>query len=68
MFKRFHIHDHELGLLFRDGAFRRVLEPGRHWFFDPFRRIQAETVQTRTACRAELVPLAALGLLTHSPV
>lgn len=49
MFKRFHIRDHELGLLFRDGAFRRVLEPGRHWFFDPFRRIQVETVQPRTA-------------------
>ena len=30
--KRFHIREHELGLLFKDGEFRRLLEPGRHWF------------------------------------
>lgn len=32
--KRFKVRDHEMGLLFRDGEFRGLLEPGRHAFLD----------------------------------
>ena len=35
IFKRVKILEHELGLYFRDGEFRGLLEPGRRWFFDP---------------------------------
>ncbi len=36
-----------IGLLFRDGAFERILEPGRHWIFDPFSRVRTLVVTTR---------------------
>jgi len=47
--KRITILEHERGLYFRAGAFKGVLEPGRHWFFDPFRKVQVDIVQPRTA-------------------
>ena len=47
MIRRYIIRPHELGLLFRDGAFQRVLEPGRGWMFDPRRRTQLQIVSLR---------------------
>ena len=48
-FKIVKIHDHEIGLYFRDGEFRGLLETGRHWFFDPFGRVQVDVMSLRTA-------------------
>src|SRR5439155_10961465 len=41
------IHRYEAGLYFRDGEFRGLLEAGRHWFFDPLRRVRVEVVSQR---------------------
>jgi regulator of protease activity HflC (stomatin/prohibitin superfamily) len=48
MLKRIKIHEFEVGLLFRDGEFRGLLEAGRHWFFDPLGRVRVDTVSLRT--------------------
>jgi len=45
--KRFTIHKHEMGLYFHEGEFRRLLEAGRHWFFDPLGRVRVEVVSQR---------------------
>jgi regulator of protease activity HflC (stomatin/prohibitin superfamily) len=45
--KMFKIHEHEFGLLFRDGEFRGLLKPGRHRFFDPFGRVCVEVASAR---------------------
>ena len=47
MLKRIKIHEFEMGLLFRDGEFRGLLEAGRHWFFDPLGRVRVDTVSLR---------------------
>jgi regulator of protease activity HflC (stomatin/prohibitin superfamily) len=47
MFKIVKILEYELGLLFRRGEFRGLLEPGRHWFFDPLGRVRVEIVSQR---------------------
>ena len=39
VFKRYKIRSYEMGLYFRDGEFRRVLEQGTHWFIDPLRKV-----------------------------
>ncbi len=41
------IHDDEVGLHFHDGEFRGLLNPGRHWFFDPLGRLRVEIVSQR---------------------
>jgi regulator of protease activity HflC (stomatin/prohibitin superfamily) len=41
------IRAYEVGLYFRDGEFRGLLEPGRHWFVDPLRRVKVEVVSQR---------------------
>ena len=41
------IRDYERGLLYRDGVFRRVLAPGRHWLFDPLLRGRVVRVSVR---------------------
>ncbi len=45
--KLIRIRPFEVGLYFRDGAFRGLLEPGRHWFFDPLGRVRVEVVSRR---------------------
>ncbi|HEY1067121.1 MAG TPA: slipin family protein [Pirellulales bacterium] len=45
--KRFLIRSYEMGLLFRDGEFRGLLAPGRHWFFDPLNKVQVDIVSQR---------------------
>ena len=47
MIRRIHIDAHHLGLLFRDGAFERIVEPGRYWIFDPRFRVRVTIVSTR---------------------
>jgi regulator of protease activity HflC (stomatin/prohibitin superfamily) len=51
MFKRIKIRSYEMGLLFRDGEFRRLLGNGRHcgryWFFDPLNKVRVEVVSQR---------------------
>jgi regulator of protease activity HflC (stomatin/prohibitin superfamily) len=47
MIKRITILEYEIGLYFRDREFHGLLEPGRYWFFDPFRRVRVEVVSQR---------------------
>lgn len=47
MIKLIKIHEYERGLYFRDGEFRGLLEPGRHWFFDPLRRVRVDVASQR---------------------
>jgi regulator of protease activity HflC (stomatin/prohibitin superfamily) len=46
-FHRVKIQSYELGLYFRDGEFRGLLEPGRHAIFDPLGRVKVEVVSQR---------------------
>ncbi len=46
--KRIKIRSYELGLVFRDGEFTRLLGPGRRWMFDPLGRAQVQIVSQRT--------------------
>src|SRR5438093_11621503 len=41
------IRQYELGLYFRDGEFRELLEPARYWFFDPLFRVRVDVVSQR---------------------
>jgi regulator of protease activity HflC (stomatin/prohibitin superfamily) len=41
------IRSYEIGLYFRDGEFRGLLEPGRYWFFDLLGRVTVEVVSQR---------------------
>jgi len=41
------IHEHERGLLFRDGVFSELLRPGRHRVFDPLRKVRIEKISVR---------------------
>jgi hypothetical protein len=43
------VKEGERGLFFRNGRFRRVLEPGRYWWFDPRRKLNAEVFGTARA-------------------
>lgn len=45
--KHYQIRSYEMGLLFRDGEFYRLVEEGSHWFFDPFGRIRMDVVSQR---------------------
>src|SRR6516164_9776152 len=47
VFKLIKIRAHEMGLYFRDGEFRGLLERGWFWFFDPLRRVRVEVVSQR---------------------
>src|SRR5580658_9700399 len=47
VFKRYKIRSYEMGLYFRDGEFRRVLEQGTHWFIDPLRKVAVDVVSRR---------------------
>lgn len=47
MFKLIKIRNYEMGLVFHEGEFRRLLGPGRHWLFDPLRRLRVDIVSQR---------------------
>lgn len=44
---RIKIRSYELGLMFRDGEFARLLDPGRRWIVDPLGRTQVQVVSQR---------------------
>ena len=43
-FIRRHVSGYEHGLVFREGDFVELLNPGTAWFFDPFRRVRVDLV------------------------
>ncbi len=45
--KRILIRSYEKGLLFRDREFKKVLEAGTYWFFDPLNKIRVDVVSMR---------------------
>lgn len=45
--KRYKIRSYEMGLLFRDGEFRGLIETGARWFFDPLGKIRVDVVSQR---------------------
>jgi regulator of protease activity HflC (stomatin/prohibitin superfamily) len=47
LLKRYKIRSYEMGLYFRDGEFRRVLEQGTHWFVDPLFKVAVDVVSRR---------------------
>ena len=47
MFKRYKIRSYEMGLLFRDGEFRGLVEAGTRWFFDPLGKVRVDVVSQR---------------------
>lgn len=47
LFKKFEIRNYEIGLLFRDGNFTELLQPGTRWFFDPWDKIQVAITSQR---------------------
>lgn len=47
LFKRIKIRSYETGLYFRDGEFRGLLGEGRHWLFDPFRKVRVDVASQR---------------------
>ena len=47
MFKHIKIRSYEIGLLFRDREFQRLLEPGRYWLFDPWGKLSVDVVSQR---------------------
>lgn len=47
LFKHFKIRSFEIGLLFRDGEFDRLLTAGSHWVFDPFHKVRVDVVSQR---------------------
>jgi regulator of protease activity HflC (stomatin/prohibitin superfamily) len=49
LFKRFKIRSYEQGLYFRDGEFKGLLAQGRHWLFDPLRKVRVDVVSLRDA-------------------
>lgn len=48
VFNRVKIRTHDMGLLFRDGDFVRLLAPGVHWFFDPLAKIRVAIASCRS--------------------
>src|SRR5688500_13923349 len=47
MIRRIKINPYERGLLFREGRFEAVLQPGAHWYLDPLLKLRADVVSTR---------------------
>jgi regulator of protease activity HflC (stomatin/prohibitin superfamily) len=47
LFKKIKIRSYEVGLYFRDGEFRGLLEAGTHRLFDPLGRVRVDVVSRR---------------------
>src|SRR5690348_15863632 len=62
LFQRIKIRNYEMGLHFRDGEFRGLIGPGRHWLFNPFGRSVVEVV----SCRAPRLVHEKLDLILAS--
>lgn len=48
MFSRIKIKSDQLGLVFKDGQFEKVLRVGVHWFFNPFSKLAVELFSLRS--------------------
>ncbi|HMX23449.1 MAG TPA: slipin family protein, partial [Accumulibacter sp.] len=48
MLKRFIVKKNERAALLRNGDFQRILDPGRHYFFDPFNELSLTIWHTDT--------------------
>lgn len=44
MLRRIKIRHDQIGFQFKDGKFLKVLEAGRHWTFDPFLKLEIQTI------------------------
>ncbi len=47
MFSRYKIKRDEIGLVFKDGQFEKIIRQGTHWFFNLFRNLVVERVSLR---------------------
>ncbi len=47
IFKTIYIRSYEVGLYFKSGEFRGLLNAGRHWFLDPLGKVKVEVVSLR---------------------
>jgi regulator of protease activity HflC (stomatin/prohibitin superfamily) len=47
LLKRYKVRSYEMGLYFRDGEFRGVLEKGTHWFVDLLGKVAVDVVSRR---------------------
>src|SRR5690606_37944483 len=47
LFKKYTIKSYEVGLLFREGEFERLLTPGRYRLFDPLSKLRVDIVSQR---------------------
>lgn len=47
LLKRFRIRSYEMGLMFRDGEFRGLLQTGVYWFLDPLGKVRVDVVSQR---------------------
>ena len=47
MWVRFEVREHERGLAFKDREFKGVLNPGRHYFWDPLFKVRVDIVSVR---------------------
>jgi regulator of protease activity HflC (stomatin/prohibitin superfamily) len=47
LIKRIKIRSYEMGLYFRDGEFKGLLAPGKHWLLDPLWKVRVEVVSQR---------------------
>jgi regulator of protease activity HflC (stomatin/prohibitin superfamily) len=70
MIRRIHIKPHERGLLFRNGEFLGVLQPGVHWYVDPLLRLDVDVVSPRDPwlVHRDLDLIAKSGKLGHEAV
>lgn len=41
------IRSFEKGLLFQDGEYKKILDQGQHWFFDPLGKTRVDVVSMR---------------------
>lgn len=47
LFRKFKIADHQLGLLFNEGRYATLLQPGKHVYLDPLRKLRVDRVNQR---------------------
>ncbi len=47
MFSRYKINPDQIGLVFKDGQFEKIISAGIHWLFNPFRKLAVRPVSLR---------------------
>ena len=47
MFSRHKINSDQIGLVFKNGQFEKIISTGTHWFFNPFRKTVVRLVSLR---------------------